>query len=118
WTSRNRTPWTSCAGGSPDFFTTQKSLKWLQPAFSQVRLKSPSKSVIIFHVNSGRSQLSCSASAGLLKEFALPLSIFASKDVRAFTIVNGIHEQASSRQKASGQDTNGKKANPRQEDSP
>ena len=37
--------------------------------------------------NSGRSQLSCSASAGLLKEFALPLSIFASKDVRAFTIL-------------------------------
>jgi hypothetical protein len=68
-------------------------------------------------VNSGRSQLSC-FEAGLLKEFALPLSIFASKDVRAFTIVNGIHEQASSRQKASGQDTNGKKANPRQEDSP
>ena len=48
----------------------------------------------------------------MLKEFALPLSIFASKDVRAFTIVNGIHEQASSRQKASGQDTNGKKAIP------
>ena len=36
------------------FFATQKSLKWWQPAFSQVRLKSPSKSVIIFHVNSGR----------------------------------------------------------------
>jgi len=51
-----------------------------------VRLKSPSKSVIIFHANSGRSQLSCSASAGLLKEFALPPSIFASKDVRPFTI--------------------------------
>src|SRR5260370_39080733 len=69
------------------FFTTRKSLKWLQPGFSQVRLKSPSKSVIIFHANSGRIQLSWSASAGLLKEFALPLSIFASKDVRPFTIL-------------------------------
>ena len=36
------------------FFRYAKSLKWWQPAFSQVRLKSPSKSVIIFHVNSGR----------------------------------------------------------------
>jgi len=36
-------------------------------------------------LTAGVSQLSCSASAGLLKEFALPLSIFASKDVRPFT---------------------------------
>src|SRR5208283_197683 len=36
----------------------------------------------------------------------------------SFHYINGIHEQASSRQKASGQDTNGKKANPPQEDSP
>src|SRR5271157_860546 len=34
----------------------------------------------------------------------------------SFHYINGIHEQASSRQKASGQDTNGKKANPPQED--
>jgi hypothetical protein len=27
----------------PAFFATQKSLKWWQPAFSQVRLKSPSR---------------------------------------------------------------------------
>src|SRR5271157_2800950 len=36
----------------------------------------------------------------------------------SFYYINGIHEQAPPRQKASGQDTNGKKANPRQEDSP
>jgi hypothetical protein len=36
----------------------------------------------------------------------------------SFHYINEIHEQASSCQKALGQDTNGKKANPRQEDSP
>ena len=69
-------------------------------------------------LTAGRSQLSCSASAGLLKEFALPLSIFVSKDVRAFTILTEFMNKRPPRQKASGQDTNGKKANPRQEDSP
>jgi len=77
----------SCAGALPDSIIMQRSLKHWQLASSQGRFKCPSKSVTIFHVNSGRSQLSCSASAGLLKEFALPLSIFASKDVRAFTIL-------------------------------
>jgi hypothetical protein len=62
-------------------------LKHWQLASSQGRFKCQSKSVTIFRANSGRSQLSCSASAGLLKEFALPLSIFASKDVRPFTIL-------------------------------
>jgi hypothetical protein len=77
----------SCAGALPDSIIMQRSLKHWQLASSQGRFKCPSKSVTIFHVNSGRSQLSCSASAGLLKDFALPLSIFASKDVRAFTIL-------------------------------
>ena len=86
WT-HDRTLWMSCAGALPDSIIMQRSLKHWQLASSQGRFKCPSKSVTIFHVNSGRSQLSCSASAGLLKEFALPLSIFVSKDVRAFTIL-------------------------------
>ena len=61
----------SCAGALPDSIIMQRSLKHWQLASSQGRFKCPSKSVTIFHVNSGRSQLSCSASAGLLKEFAL-----------------------------------------------
>src|SRR5271165_3071996 len=36
----------------------------------------------------------------------------------SFHYIHGIHEQAPPRQKASGQDTNGKKANSCQEDSP
>src|ERR1700751_814401 len=116
-----RTLWMSCAGALPDSIITQRSLKHWQLASSQGRFKCPSKSVTIFHVNSGRSQLSCSASAGLLKEFALVRLTalhFRLERRPCFHYINGIHEQASSRQKASGQDTNGKKANPRQEDSP
>ena len=48
--------------------------------FSQVRLKSPSKSVIIFHAYSGRSQLSCPpqpTSAGLLRGRSLARRRFA-----------------------------------------
>jgi len=42
-------------------------------------------------------------------------SMFGSKDVRPFTILTEFMNKPP-RQKASGQDTNGKKANPRQED--
>ena len=45
---------------------------------------------LLYHVNTGRSQLSCSASSGLLKEFTLPPSIFASKVFRPFTILTEI----------------------------
>ena len=44
-------------------------------------------------LTAGVSQLSCSASAGLLKKFALPLSIFASKDVRPFHYTKSVNKR-------------------------
>src|SRR5260370_18325998 len=77
-------------------------------------IRRPRRSLAV--IVSFQSAAECSASTGLLKEFALPPSIFASKDVRPFTIFTEFMNKPP-RQKASGQDTNGKKANSGKEDS-